>query len=227
MTEHRRAAVDTSVGRLAVAVLILAVAGCAARGIPATLEPEVARTAIAATAPEQPVRAVFEWSLRDDDARFSGDGVARIAPTYRVRLDLFGPRGEGYLSAALVGQELRLPPGAGEVPLPPPALMWAALGVVAPPDGAVLVATTVKEDRTELFYETGDGRLRYTLRTGRLQEVVWEGEQGRQDVELQGTGVVPDRAQFRDWRRYTELTLILEQVEEVDEYPPEIWDPGA
>ena len=64
----------------------------------ASLEP----AAVAATEPKQRLRIVFDWSLQERDAKFSGSGAIRTEPPYHVRLDLFGPRGEGYLSAALV-----------------------------------------------------------------------------------------------------------------------------
>jgi hypothetical protein len=88
--------------------------------------------------------------------RFNGRGVARIEPPYHARLDLFGPRGDTYLSAALVDDQIRLPPGVQAVQLPPPALMWAVLGVVAPPAEAVLVGTRQDPERAELYYELED-----------------------------------------------------------------------
>ncbi|NIP78984.1 MAG: hypothetical protein GWM90_07200, partial [Gemmatimonadetes bacterium] len=83
--------------------------GCAGRSVPETVDPSAAADAIARTAPDRPLRVRFDWRILDGEARFSGEGVARIEPPYRARLDLFGPQGEGYLSAALVAGELRLP----------------------------------------------------------------------------------------------------------------------
>lgn len=207
-----------------------ALAGCSARGIPETRDPGLAETAIAETAPERPLRLVFDWTILDGEARFSGRGAARIQPPLRARLDLFGPRGDGYLSAALVGSEIRLPPGVEAPQLPPPALMWAVLGAVAPPDGAALAGTRVEDGRAELHYDLGDdGRLRYTLQDGRLRQVLWEGKDRRMVVELRGSAGhgLPREAVYRDWSGYTELMLNLERVDEVEPYPPETWSPGG
>lgn len=210
---------------ISIAVLLSA---CAGRSIPETADPAVAEEAVAATAPERPLRVVFSWRALARDARFHGSGAARIEPPYRARLDLFGPNGDGYLSAALVDQELRFPPGTAAVQLPPPGMMWALLGVVAPPAGAELRGTRVEPGRTELFYAVDGGILRYDLRGGRLAAAEWEGNGARMDVRLDGAAEhdVPRRALFRDLSAFTELELNLEQVDEVEPYPPDIWTPG-
>jgi hypothetical protein len=218
--------------RFHAALPILAVAlsaGCSTHRVPDTLDPGVAEAAIAGTTPDRPLRMVVDWRIQDGEARFSGSGVARIQPPLRARLDLFGPRGDGYLSAALVDFEIRLPPGVDAPRLPPSAMMWAVLGVVAPPEGAVLAGTRDDPARTELHYTAGDGRLRYTLEQGRLWQVLWDGPGGRMVVELRGTADfgVPREALYRDLSAYTELMLNLESVDEVDPYPPETWTPGA
>lgn len=145
----------------------LLAAGCAVHAPPTTVEPATEAAAIDATAPDRPLQVVFGWRAMEGDGRFSGDGVARIEPQYRARLDLFGPRGDTYLSAALVGAELRLPPGVQGVQIPPPALMWAVLGVVAPPEAAVLVGTRETPERAELYYEVDGSTLSYVLEDGR------------------------------------------------------------
>ncbi|MFO7893074.1 MAG: hypothetical protein R6U63_05015 [Longimicrobiales bacterium] len=199
---------------------------CSMRGVPATLDPATADTAVRSTMPDRPLRAVFAWEVLDSRARFAGDGAARIEPPYHVRLDLFGPRGEGFLSAALVGTEIRLP-GEPNAALPPPALIWSALGVVRPPEDAVLQGTREWGGTTELHYATDDGRLRYTLEDGRLRSVEWRRSSGRMVVELQGhTPGLPASASYRNWANNTELHIELESVEEVEPYPPEIWTPG-
>jgi hypothetical protein len=211
-----------------IATVALLLGGCSGRSVPDVVEPAVAEAAIAGTAPDQPLRAIFAWRAREADARFTGSGAARIEGPYRARLDLFGPTGDGYLSAALVGQELRLPPGTAAVRLPPPALMWAILGVVAPPERAVLRGTRSDPGRTELYYGVSGGLLRYELRGERLVAAEWEGEDARMDVRLVGTaqGGLPRSAVFRDHTNFTELALDLESVDEVEPYPPDIWSPG-
>jgi hypothetical protein len=206
------------------------VAGCsAATGTetPRTADPDLAAAVMRRTAPDRPLRVVFDWVARDGEARFTGSGVARIEPPYRARLDLFGRRGESYVSAAAVGDELRLPPGV-DAPLPPPALMWGVLGVVAPPDGARLVGTRTADDRTELHYDVAGDRLVYVLETGALRSVEWEGDR-RLSVSLEEAAELglPRQAVYRDWKGNTELMLTLENAGATGPFPPEIWRPDA
>jgi hypothetical protein len=205
---------------------IVTLTACSARGVPSTLDRGAASRAVRETAPRVPVRVIFDWRVLDGEARFSGQGAARIEPPYRARLDLFGARGEGYLSAAIVASELRLP-GEPETVLPPPAMIWSVLGVVRPPEGAVLEGTRARGRTLELFYETGDGRLRYRMEEDRLRAVEWRRGRQRMVVELEGdVHGLPSAAMYRDWANNTELHLALETVEEVEPYPPEIWTPG-
>jgi hypothetical protein len=206
---------------------LAALAGCAAHAPPTTVDPATAADAVAATQPDRPLRVVFEWRALEGEARFNGRGVARIEPPYRARLDLFGPRGDTYLSAALVDDQIRLPPGVQAVQIPPPALMWAVLGVVAPPAEAVLVGTRQDPERAELHYELEGGTLRYVLEGGLLRSVRWDGAGRRMTVELRGQAGygLPTQAVFRDQAAVTELMLNLESVDEVDAHSPDIWWP--
>lgn len=212
-----------------VASATLMVAACATHTPPpTTVEPATETAAREATAPDRPLRVVFQWRAMEGDARFSGDGVARIEPPYSARLDLFGPRGDTYLVAALVGSDLRLPPGVAAVEIPPPALMWAVLGVVAPPERAVLTGTRETGDRAELYYDVDSARLRYVLEDGRLRSAQWDDGGRRRTVELRGVAShnLPAQATYRDLAAVTELILNPETVDESEPYPPEIWRPG-
>jgi hypothetical protein len=212
--------------RIGVMVAAAALSACSGIRVPPTLDPGVARRAIDLTAPDRPLRAVFGWRILDGDARFSGEGAARVEAPYRARLDLFGPNGEGYLSAALVGTDLRLP-GEPDRALPPPAMIWSVLGVIRPPDGAMLLGTRDEAAELELVYGVADSRLRYTVQAGRLRLAEWRGGGRRMVVELRGgTGGLPEVSFYRDWAQNTELQTELETVEEVDPYPADIWTLG-
>jgi hypothetical protein len=212
--------------RIGVMVAAAALSACSGIRVPPTLDPGVARRAIDLTAPDRPLRAVFGWRILDGDARFSGEGAARVEAPYRARLDLFGPNGEGYLSAALVGTDLRLP-GEPDRALPPPAMIWSVLGVIRPPDGAMLLGTREEAAELELVYGVADSRLRYTVQAGRLRLAEWRGGGRRMVVELRGgTGGLPEVSFYRDWAQNTELQTELETVEEVDPYPADIWTLG-
>lgn len=176
-----------------------------------------------------PVQIQFEWALQDRDGRFSGEGVTRVAPPDHARLDLFGPRGEGYLSAAFVEGEVRLPRGASSSPLPPTALLWSALGVFRPPEGARLVATRRDGNALELDYAAEDEKWRYRFIEGRLRRVEWTADRGgRRTVELDGTAAhgLPGKAVYKDWPQFVELRLTLNEAVSVDGFSPDIWHIG-
>ena len=195
-----------------------------------SIDPAVEARAQQVTQLGSRLRVVFEWTLQDGDARFSGEGVTRLEPPYKARLDLFGPRGEGYLSAALVDFDLRLPAGAPADVLPPPALLWSVLGVFRAPPNAQLVGASGDSAASELRYRAGDQTWSFSLAGNRLQRVEWQGpNQGRQTVEVRGYGErnMPSRVVYRDWRAFRELTLTLTRVYDADPFPPETWTPGS
>lgn len=198
--------------------------------VAAPVLPALEHEAQEATAPDAPLRIVFDWSARERDAHFTGRGAARVQKPYRARLDLFGPRGEGYLSAAVVNGELRLPPAIPPAAVPPAPLLWSVLGVFHPPVGAHLVATERAGDRLRLEYAEGRDRWRFELLAGRLRSAEWTRADGaRQTVSLKGDASfgLPKEAVFRDWAAFTELTLTLDEVEHVEPFPPEVWTPGT
>ncbi len=236
----------------------VAAAGCAGRAAPASPAPAagsapssaapatavtaavgaaeadsaIARAAVAATAPKRPLKLVFRWSLQDRDAHFSGQGAARMEPPYRARLDLFGPRNEGYLSAAVVGEDLRIPAAvqAQAAVVPAPALLWTTLGVLNPPSGARLVAVRRAGEETRLEYARGPEHWRFTLVGGALRRAELDGSgAGRQTVELKGVGPLglPQQVVFRDYAAFRELTLTLDRADEAEPFPPDVWTPGG
>lgn len=211
--------------------------GCAGNPHPATPEgtagpPDTALVSAArdSTAPRAPVRIRFDWKLTDRDARFSGRGAARVEPPYHARLDLFGPRGETYLVAGLVGMDLRLPAGSdADAPVPPPAFLWSALGVFQPPPAPLVAARTGDDGTLELDFSRGDDHWHFSFDHFHLRRAEWTGADGRQTVVLDPGGPLglPGKAVYRDWTAFRELTLTLDQADEVDAFPAAIWTPGA
>ncbi|HEY8484862.1 MAG TPA: hypothetical protein VIL13_09640 [Longimicrobiales bacterium] len=231
---HPTAHARFPVARVLALGALLGALGCTGTPAPQPVgpaSPSVAEEAARAIAPDQPLRIVFDWTLQEREARFSGRGVARVEPPYRARLDLFGPRGDTYLSAAVVDDEVRLPPAAARAAaIPPPTLLWSALGVVRPPEGATLVATAQDGDRTRLEYVEGKDRWRFLLEGGRLRQAELDrAGAGRQTVELKGEAALglPREAVYRDWAQYIELNLTLVEAGNVEPFPPEIWTLGA
>jgi len=133
--------------------VVVGVNGCAGRlpvlGGLATSAP-VPRAAL----PPGYRQVVFEWTLDDPDLGSTrGDGAARIAPPDSVRLDFFLAGGIGAGAAILIGDSLVVP----AMPLvkrliPPPAMLWAALGRSAFP---AVPDTVVRMDGSALRVDLG------------------------------------------------------------------------
>jgi len=184
---------------------------------------------VTATAPERPLHVTFDWALTDRDARFSGKGVVRVAPPYRGRLDLFGPRGETYAIALLNGETLRMAPASAEEILPPAAFLWASLGVFRRPDQP-LTASRRTGEGIEIRFADAQERWRFNLAAEGLRQVEWLGpDNGRRTVELTGEAAheLPQRGTYRDWIAFRELTLTVTGVENVDGFAEDIWTLGG
>lgn len=175
-------------------------------------------------------RIDFRWELNEQGARVSGVGVARIEPPFKARLDLFLDNGETVIAAALVDDELRLPPGAPDDVLPPVELMWGTLGVFRPISGTRLVGgERLPEDGERLRYAHADGRLLdFETRGGTLGAVeLLEGESLVEWVRLEmgEDGRYPTRATYRNLVDFRELEITRTSARPAEPFDPAIWDP--
>ena len=191
----------------------------------------VAEDALQGTMPESPVQITFDFQLREADLRFSGRGVARVQPPYRLRIDLFSTRGESLFRAALVGSELRVPPGVPLDLAPPPALLWAALGVFRPDREQRLLGGRSSSDDAMILHYGGPGteELRFLLVDGGLKraEILEDGHLMEEvDLEFDTSQSTVEETVYRNRALFVELTFTLRSVENVDAFPEEIWDPG-
>jgi hypothetical protein len=216
------------VAALGGAIIACSNAGGGASPVPQTVDPSVEAGALENGAIERPLEIAFDWTLQDQETRFNGQGLARIAPPYRARVDLFGPRGEAVLAAALVDDELRLPGGGQDVPLPPPALFWTVLGVFRAPEGATL-AGTEGGGNPLLAYRRGEDVWTFRFEGDRPARSEWTGRaEGRRTVEISGDAShgLPTQVTYRDWPAFRELKLTVKRVLEVDDFPSAIWSLG-
>ena len=181
---------------------------------------------------EDPIRILFVWELNDAGVGVKGRGVARVAPPYRARLDLFLDNGELVIRAALVDGELRLPAGAPNDILPPPDLMWGTLGVFRPESGTELVGGDHLDnglvrlryrylDERELHYSMEDGALRKLEMLSDGDVVQWV------EVDRDEETRYPARATYRNLTDFRELKITRQQLDQVEAYPADIWDPRA
>lgn len=188
----------------------------------------------AATTPGTPRQATFEWSLNEAGSRLGGRGVVRYEAPDRLRLDLFGPRGETYLAAALVDGEFRLPPNAAGVALPSASLLWAALGVAQPPAGTPLLDASASAEGVQVRYGTSASEVYSfnavaagdSLRLAALERVGPSGVLESVELDHSAEGALR-RARYRNWTEFRELSLEMQEVTDVPSFPQSIWSPGA
>jgi hypothetical protein len=122
----------------------------------------------------------FTWTYEDETFSANGDGALRMQPPDRARLDFFLKNGMGGGYAILIGDSLQVPgPDMVKRFLPPPPLLWAALGRLALPPTTDTIARrdgdTVRVDLGKLRgadASKADGRAwRLTLSEGGQQLV--------------------------------------------------------
>lgn len=224
---------------VAVTLAAILLVACAPRaeapaGPPLPNPDEVEAELVRETTPDAPRRVDFSWSLEEPELRVRGQGVVRMEAPDRLRLDLFGARGDTYLQAALVGDEFRVPAAVeGRFPLPEPTLLWGALGVVRPPTEAPADAHAT-DVGVRLGYDLSNGdimviRVR-SAGDGTRVETVERSRAGRvvETVERSGTSEGDlGRARYRNVAEARVLTLDFETVEDASAFPAEIWSPGG
>ena len=186
------------------------------------------------TALTEPTQVLFTWRARElGGARGEGEGVARLEPPYRARLDLFqGGTYESVLVAALVDGELRIPPGYEEELAPPPHLLWALLGVFHQGGNlAVLDGSETPDGVVRLRFRTASGED-FSVQTSNGRLTLLERLSGNQAVQrvevVPGTeDRFPASAQYRDLAESLELEVVATSVTTVDPFPPDTWTPGG
>lgn len=219
--------------------VIVGVAACAPRqlspvGSPVEDPDSLVAAVLSGTTPGSPRQATFTWRMDEAGSVLQGRGVVRYVAPDRMRLDLFGPRGETYLIAALVGEEFRLPATAGGgFQLPSPTLLWAALGVVAPPASSTLASASADDGAAQLVYrDAGGGSFTFNVDLvpgPRLRRVERSGGSGVQEIvevwhsaELQ-----PARTRHLDRASFRELILETESIRKVASFPESTWRPDG
>ena len=214
------------------------VAGCAAQGsapvgAPVADPAGTAAELVRATTPNRAQRIPFNWTLNESGSKVTGRGLVRVDAPRRIRLDLFGPRNETVLAAALVEDEYRFPAGVTPgVALPSPALLWGGLGVIRPPDGATLLGANATDSSATLRYRASDGTTyQYETRRAsglvRLETVERSGNGGRMEtvrLTRDAAGRI-ESAAYRDWAAFRELTLESGDISDVASFPESTWRP--
>ena len=207
-----------TVGAIAVALGVTACARPRAGALEGDLAPERSLPAIELAAGHR--RVVFRWDYEENALIARGEGAMRIAAPDSARVDLFLAGGIPVGRAVLIGDEIKSTSQPQvERFLPPPALMWAALGRLAIPPLPDTVITVEGElmhadiGRPTAWRVTIKGtRLMRLARlsSGRIAEVVTRDDGGRLLYEVPG-------------RRKLWLGIIRD--EEVQPFDASIWGP--
>lgn len=197
---------------------LLTAVACAPRANPLPGVPVPARLP-AGQLPLEHRRMVFQWRYADVDMEAAGEGAARIAPPDSARLDLFLSGGLGSGRAYLVGDTVIVP--GGEMLrrfLPPPPLLWAAVGRLAVPAArdttARLAGDTLRVDigRSPTWRVTfADGLV------ARLERI--EGGRVVEWVSRSPAGVV----RYRNESARRSLDLTITRTESVPPFDASIW----
>lgn len=204
---------------LAALATAVSVGACLPRAVPLEGAPAPARFP-ATELPRLPQQVAFQWEYEDPDFRTRGDGVARIAPPDSVRLDLFVAGGFGSAMAWVIGDTV-VAPGGYFVRrlLPPPPLMWAALGRLAVPAAADTVARRLNDT---LRADIGRGDVwRVTFaddRLVRLERI--EGGRLLEWVAREPDGL---QVQYRHETARRSLVLAIIRTDTVPAFDATIW----
>lgn len=162
---------------------------------------------------------VFNWELEDRDINGRGQGVARLAAPDSARLDFLLAGGFGGGAAILIGDSLAVPgPDMIRRLVPPPTLLWAALGRVALPN---LPDTVIRVEHDTLRADVGRPvawRLTFSADTLVRAERV-EGDRVAEWVQRADATHV----QYRNERARRTLRLTLTRTAEVPAFDASIW----
>jgi hypothetical protein len=205
----------------AILLLLASIVSCAPRlrSLPGTPAPNVIPRAELARTPQ---RIVFRWELEDPDMMARGEGAARVAPPDSARLDFFLAGGLASGAAVLIGDELRLPTRADDFTrrlIPPPPLLWAALGRLAIP---VMRDTVVRVDGDTLRADIGTPtawRLTFVRDTLRRIERV----DGGRVVEW-ANREPGGHLRYRHEVSRRRLDLFITRIDDVSAFEPYIWE---
>ncbi len=181
------------------------------------------------TLPGRDTAIRFHFRYEDRRRRWGGRGTARVAPPDSLRFDYAGALGLGVGAAVVVGDSaLWADPEENFRSLVPAVrMLWAALGVVRPPDAGARVAGVAVPPRTIWRFVEGTDTLDYvaTDSSPRTLEAEWRREGrvlARSRTELDGRAQpTKARIDFPEARARFELTVV--GVDTAAVFAPSLW----
>ncbi len=200
--------------------------------MPVALAPAHRDSALAwtrATLPGARTVIRFRWRYEDGRVRYAGRGSARIAPPDSLRFDYAGPFGLGSGAAVVIGDTVAWADPAANFRSLVPAIpmLWAALGMVQPPQPDAAVFGLAEAGRTIWRFATSGDTLDYvaTLGAERMLEAEWRRDgravarsRTRLDPQARPIGA---RIDFPEASARFELTVV--GVDTAAAFPPALW----
>jgi hypothetical protein len=209
--------------------VLLAACAPAVRPLSGTPTPSLLPPAVL---PSRPMQLQFTWDYSDDTFNANGDGAVRVLPPERARLDFFLKNGSAGGFAILEGDSLIIPgPEMTRRLLPPPPLLWAALGrlAVAPTRDTIarIDGDTLRVDMGSL--RGGDARRadgtawRLTFAGTRLARVE-RIERGRMVEWISRTrGTAGETIRYNHETARRRLTIVIADTTWVEGFDEAIW----
>jgi hypothetical protein len=158
----------------------------------------------------------FRFRYNDQRHSWAGRGTARLAPPDSLRFDYTGPLGLGSGAAVVVGDSTRWaePEENFHSLVPAIRLLWAALGVVRPPDSSAVIAAAQQPPRSIWRFVTGSDTLDYVATSGptRTLEAEWRRAgtveaRSRTDLDARGEPVEA-RVDFPEASAHFEISVV-------------------
>lgn len=199
------------------ALALLLAAGCAPAASPLSGAAAPSVSLPRAELPPGHRRIVFNWEFQENESIARGEGVVRVAPPDSARLDLFLAGGFGSGAAILIDDRLYAPIPEGRRMIPPPTLLWAALGRLSVPPAA---DTSVRVDGSVIRADIGRDpvwRVEFAgPRLNRLDRII----EGRvTDFVVRGT----DELRYEGFSPRRKLTLRITRDESSPPFDAAIW----
>lgn len=181
----------------------------------------------ARTAPHGRELLRIRWQTEDSRARVSGSGAVRIASPDTLRIDVAVRLGVGRATLIVAGDSAWADPeDLVRQLLPERFALWAALGVVRPPDGAGATERLVDGSRTFWRVVHGDDqRTTFEMRGDTLASVTRE-RGGARVAQLQltrGSDGAVTRAQVTDFEHQARFVMDIVSRQSSEAFPSEVW----
>ena len=210
---------SSAASRVTLFAAAIVVAACVPHLSPLTGTPMPASALPRPGMPAGHAKIVFNWELQDRETTTRGEGAASIASPDSARLDFFLAGGFGHGAAVLIGDSVQAPGGDFIRKLiPPPPMLWAALGRLALPN---LPDTVIRGEGTNVRADIGrpvSWRLTFhgdsLVRAERV-----DGDRVLEWVDRTD----PKHVSYRNNAARRSLQLTITRMDEVSSFDASIW----